>query len=293
MNIHTSDAHILSEMLIYELARAMAQPQNKALKTILRKIFGKTVHNFSELALELDQIVAEGGLSAGARFILPRFVRSNEARGVEIIPAQGPVVIAANHPGSYDSVVISSHLMRPDAKVMIGNIPFFKALPNLKSRAIFAPIVDDVAGRMRTVREAIRHLQAGGLLLIFARGNIEADPAFMPDPGAEFSLWSRSLEIFLRAVPQTRIVISIVSGVIARAAFHQPVTWLRKARQDKQRLAFMYQMLRQTLANHETFGLAARVTFGEIVSGETCEDPMREIASAAARTLQKHLAWQG
>lgn len=292
MSIQAPTQYTLNEMLIHELARAMAQPQNKTLKNILRKIFGKTIQRFSNLALELDGIIAEGGLSAGAQWILPHFVKSNLAQGIENIPSQGPVVIAANHPGSYDSIVISSHITRPDYKIMIGNIPFFQALPNLSARALFAPAIDDVAGRMKTVREAINHLQRGGILLIFARGNIEADPSFMPEPDAEFRLWSRSLEIFLRNVPQTRILVTIVSGVIALDAFQSPLTWLRKTRPDKQRLAFMYQMLRQTLANHETFGLAARVTFGEIVTRENAEHAMREIVGAAQRTLRQHLAWQ-
>jgi len=293
MNVQPPTIHTLSEMLIHELARAMARPNSQALKNILRRLFGGTVRNFSGLALELDQVVAEGGPSAGARWILPRFVKTNEARGVDSIPPAGPLVLAANHPGSYDSLVISAHVARPDYKIIIGNIPFFQALPNISARALFAPAVEDVTGRMKTIREAIRHLQDGGALLIFARGDIEADPSFMPDPGAEFHLWSRSLEIFLRSVPQTRVLLTIVSGVIAQAAFRQPITWLRKRRADKQRLAFMYQMLRQTITNRETFGLTPRVTFGEIVTGKHYEQVMQDITGAAERSLQSHLAWQG
>ncbi|MFZ5821138.1 MAG: 1-acyl-sn-glycerol-3-phosphate acyltransferase [Chloroflexota bacterium] len=292
MNAQAPTIHALSEMLIHELARAMARPHSQALKNILRRLFGGTVRRFSGLALELDQVVAEGGLSAGARWALPRFVKTNEARGADAIPPAGPLVLAANHPGAYDSLVISAHVARPDYKVIIGNIPFFQALPNLRARALFAPAVEDAAGRMKTIRAAIRHLQEGGALLIFARGDIEADPSFMPEPGAEFHLWSRSLEVLLRSVPQTRVLLTIVSGVIARAAFRSPLTWLRKRRADKQRLAFMYQMLRQTIAERETFGLTPRVTFGEIVAGKHDGQVMQEIKGAAERSLQSHLAWQ-
>ena len=51
---------------------------------------------------------------------------------------------------------------------------------------------------MQVMRESIRHLKNGGALLIFPRGSIEADPAFMPHPEAEFEHWSRSLEIFMQ-----------------------------------------------------------------------------------------------
>ncbi|MFZ5910805.1 MAG: hypothetical protein ACOYYU_12390 [Chloroflexota bacterium] len=103
---------------------------------------------------------------------------------------------------------------------------------------------------------------------------------------------SQALKNILRSVPQTRVLLTIVSGVIARAAFRSPLTWLRKRRADKQRLAFMYQMLRQTIAERETFGLTPRVTFGEIVAGKHDGQAMQEIKGAAERSLQSHLAWQ-
>lgn len=283
----------LSELLIEELAKAVSLPNSPTAKRFIRKLCGRATRKFSELGLELDRIVAEGGLSAGACWVQPRFVAANLARGLENIPANGPLVIASNHPGSYDSVIISAHVTRPDYKVIIGDIPFFQNLPNLRKRAIFAPAVTDVVGRMNAVRESIRHLQAGGALLIFARGGIEADPSMMTGADAEFHLWSRSLEIFLRHVPQARILTTIVSGVIAEAAFHHPVTWLRAARPDKQRLAFMYQMVRQVTSGREIFGLRARVTFGEVIASGTSRHILDGVAAAAHRTLRQHLAWQG
>ena len=279
-------------MLIHELAKAIRLPDSKIAKRLIRKLFGRAASKFSDLALELDRVISDGGLSGGARWVQPRFVKSNQARGVENIPPEGPLVIAANHPGSYDSVMISAHVQRPDYQIIIGNIPFFQNLPNLSERAIFAPAVTDVMGRMNTVREAIRHLRAGGALLIFARGNIEADPSIASDAESEFHLWSRSLEIFLRCVPQARVLTTIVSGVIAKAAMHHPVTLFRKARPDKQRLAFMYQMIRQMMTGKELFGLEAKVTFGEVVSGSTYQHTLDEIKNAAHKTFQQHLGWQ-
>ena len=54
----------------------------------------------------------------------------------------------------------------------------------------------------------------GGALLIFARGGIEPDPAFMSDPDAEFNLWSRSLQIFLEHVPRACSTKRSSSGVM-------------------------------------------------------------------------------
>jgi hypothetical protein len=286
-----TEVQTLANTLIYEMTNALALPQTRTTKQVIRMIFGKAAQRFAELGAGLDRVVAEEGVAAGARWVLPRFVKGHAARGTEIIPTDGPLVIASNHPASVDSLVISAHVERPDYKIIIGDIPFFENLPHVSQHAIFAPGPQDVHGRMRVIRESIRHLKSGGSLLIFARGGIEADPAWMPNPDGEFDHWSRSLEIFLERVPQTKILVTIVSGVIQRTAMRNPLTWLRKNRPDRQRLAFIYQLMRQTLSGKELFGLTPRVTFGEVVEGRTNAHVLSEVGAAARRTLDKHMTW--
>ena len=282
----------LKETLIYELTKALALPQKDWAKRFVRMIFGKAVNIAAEVGIGLDRATAEGGLPGGARWVLPRFVKGHESRGVENIPPSGPLVIASNHPASVDSIVISAHINRPDYKVIIGDIPFFEHLPNVSKHAIYAPDPGNTMGRMQVIRESIRHLNRGGSLLIFPRGGIEADPEFMPHPDDEFHHWSRSLEIFLNRVSGLQILVTIASGVISQSAFRHPITWVRKNRPDKQRLAFLYQHARQMLAGRELFGLTPRVTFGEIVKGSSHEHMLAEIEEAAQRTLAQHLAWK-
>jgi hypothetical protein len=201
-------------------------------------------------------------------------------------------VIASNHPANVDSIVISAHINRPDYKAIIGDIPFFEQLPHVSQNAIYAPDPENAMGRMRVIRESIRHLNHGGALLIFPRGGIEADPEFMPYPDGEFHHWSRSLEIFMQHVPGLQILVTIASGVISPKAFHHPITWFRKARPDKQRLAFLYQLARQMLSGKEIFGLTPRVTFGEVVKGKNHDHMLDEIEGAARRTLTQHMTWK-
>ena len=293
MDQYTTELNSLTETLIFEITKALALPQTQTVRQIIRLLVGKAAQRFSELALELDQVIEQDGLAAGARWLLPRFVRIHSACGVENIPHEGPLVIASNHPASIDSVVISAYVTRPDYKVIIGEIPFFKNLPNMSRHAIFAPAQNDISGRMQVVREIIQHLRKGGAILIFARGGIEADPAFMPEADAEFNKWSRSLEIFLRKVPQTQVLVTMVSGVIARSAMSHPITRFRAARPDRQRLAFMYQMIRQILSGKEVFGLTPRVTFGELININNTTDRehmLQTINKSAYRVLKTHMA---
>jgi hypothetical protein len=291
MITQADEIHALTETLIYELIKAFALPKTRLTDKFIRLTFGKATRATAEVGIGLDCAVAEGGIPAGARWLLPRFVKSHAACGAENIPASGPLVIASNHPASIDSIVISAHVNRPDYKVIIGDIPFFEHLPHVSQNAIFAPDPNNTAGRMQVMRESIRHLRSGGALLIFPRGSIEPDPAFMPNPEAEFDHWSRSLEIFMQHIPGLQILITIASGVISPAAMQHPITWFRRNRPDRQRLAFFYQLARQMLSGKELFGLTPRVTFGEIISGETHQHMLAEIEQAARRTLYQHRSW--
>jgi hypothetical protein len=187
---------VLTHSLISEMIKALALPETQRTRRLVAWLTGRAIRRFAELASVLDCVVEREGIPGGARWLLPRFVKAHAAQGVEKIPPTGPLVIAANHPAFIDSVVISAHVPRRDYKVIIGEIPFFKLLPNIRKNAIFAPDPTDSMGRMQVVREVIRHLRNDGAILIFPRGSIEPDPAWMPHPEAEFDQWSRSLEIF-------------------------------------------------------------------------------------------------
>ena len=284
------EIHALTETLIDELVKAFALPRSELADRLIRLVFGKAARATAEVGIGLDCAVAEGGLPGGARWLLPRFVKSYSACGVENIPPSGPLVIASNHPASIDSIVISACVNRPDYKIIIGDIPFFEHLPHLSRQAIFAPDPGNTTGRMQVMRESIRHLRSGGSLLIFPRGEIEPDPAFMPHPDAEFDHWSGSLEIFMQRVPGLQILMTIASGVISPSAMRHPITRLRRSRPDRQRLAFFYQLARQMLSGREIFGLTPRVTFGEILAGQSHEHTLADIERAARRTLHEHLS---
>jgi hypothetical protein len=74
---------------------------------------------------------------------------------------------------------------------------------------------------------------------------------------------------------------------------YHPITWFRRARPDRQRLAFMYQFIRQMIAGKELFGLTPRVTFGELVSAENTRDRdhmLETIAQSAYNVLKRHMA---
>lgn len=281
--------NFLSDSILNEISKAMALPESKFSKALVRFLFGKAVLRFSKLLLLLDEKIKEDGIAAAAHWMLPRVTAGYHVSGANLIPKTGPLIIAANHPASYDGVVISACIPRNDYKIIIGKIPPYEYLPNLCKAAIFSPPAQKTFERMQTVRNIIQYLKQGGAILIFPRGGIEPDPAFMPNPDAEFNQWSRSLEIFLKHVPETQVLITIISGVISQKIFRYPITWFRKSRADKQRLAFIYQIIHQVRAGKELFGLKPCVTFGELLSSVNHKNILVEVEQSAKRTLAKHM----
>lgn len=288
----TVEVATLTRLIDNEVIQAMGLRTDSWIGQRLHPILQRATRRFSEMFAEVDWIIGEQGFPAGARWLLLNLVKGFETRGTEHIPPAGPLVIASNHPGTVDSVTLAATAKREDMKVVAGAIPFLQNLPNVSKHLIYTSY-DDPFNRMVVIRKSIQHLREGGALLLFADGHIDPDPSFMTHAEEEITHWSRSLEIFLRSVPQTRVVTSIVSNVIDPRYMRHPITWLRKARPDRQRLAMMIQIIQQMLGKQ--LDLVPRVSFGELINIHSignAEHALQAIVESARRLLKQHLAWK-
>jgi hypothetical protein len=226
-----------------------------------------------------DEVVGEWGLAAGGAWALERMARGLEVEGAEMVPADGPVLLAANHPGLADSLALFASIARRDLRVVAAEKPFLDALPNTSRYLI--PVSEESPGRLGAVRTAARHLKHGGALLTFPGGRIEPDPAVLP--GAEVALerWSESLDLFARLVPHLTVVPAVVSGVLSTIALRNPLIFIRRHRSDREWLAATLQMLTPALRNVTT-----RVAFGEPVRATGAADGnVREAVLGETRRL--------
>lgn len=285
-----SEMPLLRDLLVEEIIKAIGWRQSRWVARFIQALFGQAARRFAELGAQFDHLVTERGFAEAARWALPVFVEGFVAQGTELIPAEGPLIIAANHPGVVDSLLVASCVGRRDLKIVAGAIPFLQRLPHVSRHLIYAP-ANDLGARVNVVRAAIRHLLQGGALLSFARGQIEPDPAVMPEADAEFGCWSRSLDILLSRVPQARVLVAIVSGVIARESLRHPFTWFGKTRVERQKLAMFIQVIRQMMGKR--LALVPRVTFGEPPVTDVAGDRsalFQTIIGTARRLLALHLS---
>jgi 1-acyl-sn-glycerol-3-phosphate acyltransferase len=194
---------------------------------------------------QFDRLVGEAGLAEASRQTLASYIHSLEIVGQERIPASGPLLLLSNHPGMSDTLALFSSIPRPDLRSVAAERPFLRALSNVDRQLIYVP--DDPTQRMGAVRSVVSHLRAGGAILTFPAGKIEPDPAVMPGAVDSLQDWSESISIFTRLVPQTQVVVVIVSGVIWEASLRHPIIRLRRRQKDRERLAAALQLLALTL----------------------------------------------
>lgn len=247
---------------------------------------------FAQLGAGFDLHLARGGFAEAARWVLPRFVSDWRAYGTEHIPLGGPLLVVSNHPGAYDVLVVAANLPRDDLKVVAGNISFLQSFSAADRGLIFAG--RDLHTRATALRAAIRHLDAGRALLIFPSDTIDPDPEIAPVGPDELARWSSSIEWILRRVPKTAVLVTIVSGVVARACYHHPLTLLRREAADRRRVAELIQIAGQLLLGR-TVSLVPKVSFAAPVTvpglgtREDVTSAMRAIIARAQRTMEHHL----
>jgi putative hemolysin len=112
-----------------------------------------------------------------------------DAAGMARIPAAGPVVVVANHPfGAVEGLMLLALLrrIRPDVKVMANYL--LARIPQLRDRVIAVdPFGGSQSGRrnLAPLRDSLRWLEQGGLLLIFPAGEVshyQASDRAVADP---------------------------------------------------------------------------------------------------------------
>jgi hypothetical protein len=292
MSAQYANADDLTRFIIDEIIIALKQPPQGIAWHIIGPLLKLPARRFATLMAEVDRRVAMNGIVNAAQWLLTQIVTGIDARGTEHIPRTGPVLVASNHPGAYDIVALITAIGRDDLKIIASGVPFTRSLIATSPHLIYVN-PDDLGApdRMVAIRSGIRHLQSGGALLIYPTGIVDPDPDISSGLEKSIGTWSSSLEIFLRRAPQTCVVPAIVSNVLNKRYFNNPLVKIPKTAWEKRKLAEMIQVSRQMLAN-KPIDLTPRLTFGEPVRGETLRDSaghtLPGLIAQAQQTLLQH-----
>lgn len=242
------------------------------LASALRRVFAGPARKFAEQIVNFDQAAGASNLAEASRRIMrSHYVKDVRVHGREHAPAAGPALFLSNHPGMADTISLFAAIRRADLKIIAIQRPFLAALENTTRQLFF--IDDDPAKRMNAVRQAASHLKNGGAALTFPAGEIEPDPEVYDGAMESLDKWTDSAAIFMRLVPDLKIVPVLVSGVIWERAARHPLTRLKRGRTEREKLAAALQLLAMVMRDVRPTTVrvhfAKPVTLDEVGSADT------------------------
>ena len=283
-------ANQIQEDISEEIFKAAKIPEIKLLRRAIQPFIKLPVRRFSEFIARIDALIEKFGFVYASRIALKGLCQDLTSLGAEKIPLKGPLIIASNHPGAYDGFVIISQLPRNDFKVLVSGIPFFKNLPNASQHTIYS--THDPRVRMEAVRKSIRHLENGGSIIIFPSGRIDPDPSIFPDPEKDLKRWSRSIGVFMKKVPASKLVLAITSGVLSEKYLHHPFPKLFRNDHERRRIMEFMQVIKQ-MVREEPVDLFPKITFGSPIFSNALnntedQDIDNLILSQAVQLLKFH-----
>jgi hypothetical protein len=276
------------EKIIDEIFYALGLSRSGVMRRLLGPLFRPPANRLGRISASADSEARCSGITGGARRILPDLSLKPVVMGAENIPLEGPLLVASNHPGAYDAIAILSCIPRKDVKVVISDVGFTRAFSFASPYFIYTP--KDIAGRTTALRTSIEHLNSGGGLLIFAHGDVEPEPELSPGAGEAIQDWSRSIEIMLRRVPETWLLVTIASGVLMPRFMKSPIVKIRRTVPGRQKLAEVLQMSRQMIFP-QSIQTNLHISFAEPVKGMDLADDelMPAVIKIARRLLDDHL----
>ncbi|MCY4145014.1 MAG: 1-acyl-sn-glycerol-3-phosphate acyltransferase [Chloroflexi bacterium] len=215
--------------------------QSPVLNALLRAFCLPFALELTRLGIKMEGMVArDRHLQGACRWLVEIAANDIQIDGAENIPRAGPLLLVSNHAGLGDAHAALMALPRHDTLLLARD---FGILPGLAQFRQYV-IVVDAARPYAAIRQSIRHLQNGGSLLLFPRGEIEADPALDLDAArASLPDWTHSIDLFARHVPDLAILPLAVAGVLSRRALNNPL--VRQYREEAKRnfLAATFQMM--------------------------------------------------
>lgn len=279
-----SQVKVLTRRITGEIFYALGWKPDGFTSHLFAPLFGLPTRRFARIATRFENDVVKHDPQMAATHALPGLALQVSARGIENIPRKGPVLIVSNHPGALDSIALVSSIPRPDIAAFVSDTPFLRAMDGIRKHVIFVDF--KTIGGMTALREGIASLREGRAVMIFAHGVPEPDPGFMPGAREAIEHWSRSLEVMLRKVPETRLIIATVCNSLLPRFIHSPLTWLRRDPVRRQLLGEFFQVINQMLSPSK-LQVHPQITFSKPICPEDLggEELMPAIIALAQKQL--------
>src|SRR3989454_3696257 len=232
--------HQIAQIVAHESAETLVGRPAGFRVEVVRRLIRPVADHLAGRFVRYDRALGEAGMRHGSAWIVDEATGGLAVEGREGVPARGPLLVVANHPGLSDAVALLAALGREDAWIVTANYPFLRAMRLASRRFVF--VSDDRSDRLSAFRSIVSRLRKGETVLVFPAGGLELDPALSRDAAlASLATWSRSIELLARLARDTPVVPAVVSGVVSPSAFDHPLAKRRGLPKERQRMATLLQ----------------------------------------------------
>lgn len=199
------------------------------------------VLELTRLGLKMEGMIArDGDLKDACEWLVGIGAAGIRVHGAGGVPQSGPLLFVANHAGLGDAHAVLMSSPRRDTRVLAHDFGILPALPEFRRHVI----VVDAKRPEAALRASLRHLRAGGSLLLYPRGEIEADPGLdLATALGSLPAWSDSMSLFARHVPGLAVLPVAAGGVLSRRALRNPFVRRYRDRDKRHFLAATFQMM--------------------------------------------------
>jgi hypothetical protein len=239
-----SNIETLTQINLDDLISSFGWQNRPFLARLLRRTFISPPQTFAHQMVEFDSAISTYGLVEASRLSIRHYVDDIHIFGRERIPASAFLALS-NHPGMTDTLSLFIALSRPDLKIIALSRPFLNALPNMSKQLAY--VTDDSGSRITLIRQLSTHLRTGGAALTFPAGHIEPDPDVHQGAAESLTSWTDSVGVFIRMAPETAVLPVLVRGVVRKRTANHPLTYLKRARAEREKLAAALQLLAHVL----------------------------------------------
>ncbi len=269
-----SQRHQLATIVARESAETLVGRPAGLRVEIVRRLIRPVAHQLAGRFVTYDRALGDAGLRHGSAWIVDAATGGLIVEGREHVPARGPLLIVANHPGLSDAVALVSALGRDDAWIVTAEYPFLRALRIASRRFLFVP--DDRTDRLSVFRRIVSKLRSGETVVVFPAGSLEPDPALARVAAlASLPTWSRSIQLIAQVTPNTLVVPAAIHGVVSRSAFDHPLAKRRGALKERQRMASLLQLALPTYQADRV-----RIAFGVPIAASGTPDVLAAVLTA-------------
>ncbi len=282
--MRTSNLDTLTKINLEDLVSSFGWQNHPFLARLLRLTLFSPPLKFAYQMTEFDSAIATHGLVTASRLTAQNYVDDIRIFGRDRIPSSAFLALS-NHPGMTDTLSLFIALNRPDLKIIALDRPFLTALPNMSKQLAY--VTDDAGSRFRLIRQLSAHLRKGGAALTFPGGHIEPDPDIQKGALDSLRSWTDSAGIFIRMAPETAVLPVLVRGVIRKKTAFHPLTYLRRARQEREKLAAALQLLAHVMLKKRD--VHVRVQIGNPIYAKDLGTTQTKVIHQAVLTEMKQL----